>query len=142
MLLFNRLFLQCATCVYLIATASLAGSEGVAISPQDWRALTAGKTVYYSIDGEPYGREFYVSGTNLIFFEHSDGTCLSGTWSYDAPWYSFKFTYDGYQLPPHRFRHQKTGDIIHIISDESDLPNQQVYRIAFAPFSCNEDATS
>ncbi|MFQ5623725.1 MAG: hypothetical protein ACE5FS_10050 [Paracoccaceae bacterium] len=120
----------------LAASQAGAGSEGTPIAPGTWREMTAGKTVYYTIDGVYFGREYYVSGTDRIYFELDDGTCYSGYWRYEAPWYSFTFSYDGYVLGPDRFQHRISGDKIFITSDDPEQPSQQVDRVIAAPFTC------
>jgi hypothetical protein len=138
----NKLILLGFMISFLAVSAVFAASNGAPIAEREWRALTEGKTVYYSIAGEFYGREYYLPGSDQVFFQHRDGTCMRGVWSYDEPWYSFTFTLEGYQLPPHRFLHQRIGNRILIISYDPDQPRQQVDRIVYAPFTCDADVTS
>lgn len=49
------------------------------ISPSEFKALSTGKTLYFSQDGEPYGAEQFFQGQRSKW-QFSDGTCENGQW--------------------------------------------------------------
>ena len=70
--------------------AAVAGSD-VPISPEEWRALTTGKTLDYHKDGELYGREFYKNEEGDVVFRFPNGQCAEGRWAYAEEKYCFLF---------------------------------------------------
>lgn len=104
------------------------------ISGEDWRAMTAGKTVVYQIDGETYGYETY-RGDDNVTIRLEDGTCLDGTWFMEQR--SFCFDWDG--APLNCFHHKNLDGVIYVIGLENGVETddiQKVSRIANIPVAC------
>jgi hypothetical protein len=63
------------------------------ISAEEWRSMTEGRVVWYSLDGDHWGREFFHPGRKKATFLYRDGTCV------EAPWIEadgvFCFAYGG-----------------------------------------------
>lgn len=73
----------------LLATPSLAEPP---LSPAAFEALAEGRTLHFSLDGEPFGSEqFFADRRSLWRF--ADGACQSGGWSARADLICFR--YDG-----------------------------------------------
>ena len=117
-------------------TLAFAGSDEV-IGPDEWRALTTGKTLDYHKDGELYGREYYRNDEGEVVFRFPNGQCAEGRWAYAEEKYCFAF---GGQL--HCFLHiMRDGEIVVISLDDGS--EQTVERIADAePLSCSQGVES
>lgn len=58
----------------------------------EFRALTDGKTLYFELeDGQLWGREYYVPGTQDSVFVFADGECFEGYWTYDETYYCYHY---------------------------------------------------
>lgn len=122
----------------LSAAATTAGDEP--IPPDEWRRMTTGRTVYYFIAGEFFGREYYWPGTDMVTFQHASGVCADARWDYSEAGYCFYFD------RPHCFDHVRRNGTIVIIplnTPEGEVPTEQtVGQIAPVPFSCDPGVTS
>lgn len=76
-----------------IAVAGIATADE-AISLEEWRALAIGKTVHYSVDGKPAGREYYTDDGAFAVFQAPDGACVEGPWAHDDGRYCFWYGTD------------------------------------------------
>lgn len=117
-----------------------ASAEDEPIGLTEWREITRGQTVYYQIEGQLHGREYYWPGSDHVTFQHSSGACADARWSYDSGVYCFHFD------RPHCFRHVRRDSRIVIVPVEPDedgtLTEQTVVRIVSTPFTCEPGATS
>lgn len=112
--------------------AAFAGADDDPISPDAWRALTTGKTLYYYKDGALFGREYYRNDKGDVVFRFPNGVCAEGQWAYADGEYCFAF---GPEL--YCFQHVKRGDDI-VVIDVDDGDEQTVERIAERePLSCD-----
>ena len=103
--------------------------------------MSAGRTVTYRIDGSFWALEHYFPGTDRVQLQLHDGTCLDGTWDYQAPHYCFHWEGQGTSC----FRHARAGDAILIIQSEEGVDTpliQQVTAVTDTPLSCGLPATS
>ena len=50
------------------------------ISVEEWRRLTDGRVVWYSLNGEHWGREYFHRGRQSATFVGYDGTCMTAPW--------------------------------------------------------------
>ena len=119
--------------------ADLAES-GEDIAPEDWRALVEGRTVWYRIGPDLWGRERYAVGADRVIFQFADGRCVEGAWTYAEPWYCFDF---GDAMPggaPHCFRHLRHDDGLWVLSVTGEP--QAVERIDSTPLGCGPDVVS
>ncbi|MEM6438737.1 MAG: hypothetical protein AAF763_03430 [Pseudomonadota bacterium] len=113
--------------------------EGEDIPEAEWRAMTAGRTVWYLIEDEVWGRESYRAGSDALVFQFPDGQCLPATWSYEAPWFCFDFG-DALPQPLHCFRHLRWQGGVWVLGDMGAV--QQVDRIDDAPVACGPNVSS
>lgn len=127
-------------CAGLLAGPAAASDGDEPIPLSEWREMTAGQTVYYYIDGQFFGREYYWPGTDMITFQHVSGQCADASWSYEDGIYCFHFD------RPHCFAHVRRDEKIMIIPQSpaaGDLQSEQeVRRIAPVPFSCTPGLSS
>ncbi len=109
--------------------------EEVPIPVEDWREMTAGRVVWYSIEGRHWGREYYDPERDRAVFVGADGTCLSGGWAAQDGVYCF--AYAGL----HCFRHVRRGARI-VILPVPDGVEQTVERITDdGPLACTPPLT-
>ena len=113
--------------------------EALATAPEipfeDWQAMTAGKTVVYSIDGETYGYEHYSPTGNAVKIRLENGTCIDGTWFMQGS----AFCFDWQGGPLNCFHHKQLNGTIYVIGlrgaeESGDI--QKVSRIADIPVAC------
>lgn len=93
------------------------------VTAEEWRSLTAGKTLYYFKDGELYGREYYPArdeDDNRVIFRFPTGECAEGSWEKVDDHFCFSF---GSQL--HCFSHVRRGDEIIVSGDDGDDGDEQ-----------------
>lgn len=111
---------------------------------EEWRDRALGRTVYYSIGGAPFGREYYAPDGRGVVFQHVDGTCLEGEWTYRAEIAAYCYLWP---TSVSCFRHvERDGETL-ILPVETDgsrsaEPAQSVDRIAPVPLSCGPAVTS
>lgn len=133
-----------------IVTPVLADASSPPLAPGDvpyseaeWRSKVDGKTVYYFIDGQFFGREYYFADSKFARFQHVSGVCLEGTWSYAAENQSFC-----YEWPTNTacFYHAARGEEIVILPVEPDADGeynmQTVGSIVPGGFDCQTGLTS
>ncbi|MEM1314189.1 MAG: hypothetical protein AAGI51_06530 [Pseudomonadota bacterium] len=113
--------------------------DGVDIPEAEWRRMTAGRTVWYLIDGERWGRESYRAGTDEATFQFPDGQCLAAYWSYEDPWFCFDFG-PAMVEPVQCFRHLRWGEGIWVLGSDGDV--QKVDRIDASPVACGPNVAS
>lgn len=126
--------------VYADALAPKA-DEAVNIPPEEWGAMASGRTLTYRIDGKFWALEHYYPGTNHVTLQINDGSCMEGTWEYQAPLYCFHWDEQGTAC----FRHVRIGDQIVIIEtqDGQDTPMlQSMTGVTDTPLSCGPASTS
>lgn len=103
----------------------------------EFRAMTDGKTVYFELeDGEPWGREYYIPGTQDSIFVFADGECFEGHWTYDSSYYCYH-----YRDQPSCWLHFWEGDTIKV---ESRSGMRQVVGkiVEREPLSCEPELLS
>lgn len=87
------------------------------------------------------GVEHYYPGTDRVQIQLYDGTCMDGTWSYQAPFYCFHWEGRGTSC----FRHVRADGVIRIIEaqDGADTTMTQEFRgISDTPLECGIPGTS
>ena len=103
-------------------------------------ALVGGRTVWYRISGEVWGREGYRGAPGQVTFQFPDGECLEASWTYSEPWFCFDFGEALGGGPPHCFRHLRHGDRLWALSRTGEP--QSIDRIDATPLTCGVDPTS
>jgi hypothetical protein len=121
----------------LIAAPAWASEQPVEeqISLDEWRALTAGRTVWYSLNGAHWGKEHFHPNEDRATFVGADGDCITARWIYADGVYCF--AYGGL----HCFRHLRRGDEI-VVSPLGSGMEQVVEQIDRTPLSCEPPAMS
>jgi hypothetical protein len=121
----------------LVAPFALAGEDapGEPILVDEWRAMTAGRTVWYSLNGEHWGKEHFHPSKDQATFVGADGECVTAEWIYADGVYCF--AYGGL----HCFRHLRRGGEI-VIAPLGDGAVQTVEQIDRTPLSCEPPAMS
>ena len=102
---------------------------------EEWRSLTAGKTVIYGIDGEVFGYETYRTNSNQVSFRLQSGECIDGEWYMEGNAFCFNWE-DGFI---NCFHHKKLGETIYVISLNNGVETddvQRVSRITHLPAAC------
>ena len=98
--------------------------------------MATGRTLTYRIDGEFWALEHYYPGTNRVTLQLYDGTCMQGTWDYDAPHYCFHWEGEGTAC----FRHARLDDEILIVETTEDgadtLMLQSMTAVTDIPLTC------
>ncbi|WP_316014782.1 hypothetical protein [Roseobacter sp. HKCCA0434] len=136
--------IRIALAALLLATPALAQDEPRLIPPEEWVDMVGGQTVYYEIEGEPYGREYYAPDGESVVFEHVSGACLEGRWTYFEPLEAYCFAWPG---ETSCFRHfeQDGARLIQGVEPDGTLDTeslQEVGRIVPVPLTCEPGVTS
>lgn len=101
----------------------------------EWTAMASGHTLTYRINDEFWALEHYFPGTNRVQLQLYDGSCMDGTWDYQAPHYCFHWMGQGTSC----FRHARQQDRILIIEaiDGIDTPmTQEMTAVTDTPLTC------
>ncbi|HSF96508.1 MAG TPA: hypothetical protein VLA52_15895, partial [Thermohalobaculum sp.] len=62
----------------LFAAAPALAADPVA--PSEFREYAEGHTLYFELDGEPFGSESFEPGGKTVWRYERDGNCLEGVW--------------------------------------------------------------
>lgn len=139
-------------CLVLLLLAAPAAAEpeaapppdlaeaGEDLSPEEWRRLVAGRTVWYRIGEAIWGRERYAADADRVVFQFPEGDCVEGTWIYAAPWYCFDFGDAAGLAGLHCFRHLRHEGSLWALGMAGEP--QRVERIDDTPLTCGPDAVS
>jgi hypothetical protein len=134
MKMFAALLLTLALAAPAAATDAQPGD--VPIGLDEWRALTGGQTVWYSLDGRHWGKEFFHPGRDSATFVTADGDCVTAPWIYADGLYCF--AYAGLDC----FRHVRRGDRMLAIPFDPGGQEQVIERITDTPLSCEAPLAS
>ncbi len=110
--------------------------KGDDLTPAEWRALAAGRTVWYSDALGLWGREHYDPQADAVTFQFHTGECMEATWRHEGLLYCFDF-HDG---PPHCFRHLRLDGKLYVLGVQGAV--QEVTKIDDTPVSCGPPPTS
>jgi hypothetical protein len=102
---------------------------------EEWRAMTRGKTVYYSLNGQHWGREYFHPEGDRATFIAANGECSTAPWVYAEGVYCFSYT--GMDC----FRHVRRGEAL-LAVPLSQGEAQTIDRIVTEPLSCQPPLTS
>ena len=122
----------------LFVTAATAGEilpGDQEISLQEWREMTEGRTVWYSLGGVHWGREYFHPGRDSATFVSADGDCATAPWVYADG--VFCFAYTGMDC----FRHIRRGGAL-LAVPLSDGATQVIEKITDGPLSCEPPLSS
>lgn len=116
------------------ASDMLPGDKPVPV--EEWRRLTEGRVVWYSLNGRHWGREYFHVGRNTATFVANDGTCMT------APWVEadgiYCFAYSGMDC----FRHIRRGEQL-LVLPLGDGDTQTIEKITDdGPLSCEPPLSS
>lgn len=59
--------------------AATAMAEEVLVSPSEFRSYADGHTLYFELNGQPFGAEQFVGNRETIW-RYRDGSCINGAW--------------------------------------------------------------
>ncbi|MBP7242244.1 hypothetical protein [Amaricoccus sp.] len=145
-----RLSTRLALAALLIAAPALAAETGAGGPPADgladipvdeWTAMSAGRTLTYTIGGELWALERYEAGSNRVGLQFYDGTCLQGAWEYTNSLYCFHWEGEGTSC----FRHARMGEQILILETRDGIETgalQLMSGVSDVPLSCGPEAIS
>lgn len=111
------------------------------IPVEEWRAMAMGRTLTYRIDGDLWALEHYFPGSNIVALQLYDGTCMEGTWDYQAPLYCFHWDGQGTSC----FRHTRLGSQILVVETQDGVDTgrtQEMTGVSDAPVTCGPPVTS
>jgi len=121
-----NLLMRAGLGIFLAAGAALGGEEsGTGLSDiplQEWRDMSLGKTLTYSIDGQFFALERYSTSGDAVMLQLSDGTCYSGSWTHNETSYCY-FWEDN---PAVCFRHVRAEDEIMILHLDDGVETGEV----------------
>ncbi|MFN3614353.1 MAG: hypothetical protein ACK4WC_07320 [Rubrimonas sp.] len=101
----------------------------------EWREMTEGRIVWYSIDGRHWGREYFHPGGRTATFVAADGTCMTTSWTYANGVYCF--AYGGLDC----FRHVRRDGVMLAIPTSNGTA-QTIDRITEGVLSCGDPLSS
>jgi hypothetical protein len=105
------------------------------IGLEEWREMTEGRTVWYTLDGRQWGREYFHPGTDSATFVSADGDCATAPWVYADG--VFCFAYTGMDC----FRHiRRDGQLLAV--PLSNGATQVIEKITDGPLSCEPPLSS
>lgn len=126
----------------LVLALTVAAAQAGDILPGDqeiglaeWREMTEGRTVWYTLDGRHWGREYFHPGTDSATFVSAEGDCATAPWVYAEG--VFCFAYTGMDC----FRHIRRGDQL-LAVPLSDGVTQVIDKITDGPLSCEPPLSS
>lgn len=110
-------------------------AETETIGLDEWRALTEGRTVWYTLRGQLWGMEHFHKGRDEATFMTPQGECMTAPWAYQDG--VFCFAYGGL----HCFRHvRRNGALFAVPVAGGD--EQRIKRIDDTPVSCEPPLSS
>lgn len=119
----------------LILLAASAASAADVVTPEAFRSLSEGRTLYFKLDGEPYGAEQFFSDRRSLW-RFSDGSCEAGRW--EARDAEICFVYESDPTPIcWLFREEGAGFAAHLVEDGAETGfNLDLDRVAPEPLPC------
>ncbi|TVQ52673.1 MAG: hypothetical protein EA355_14705 [Rhodobacteraceae bacterium] len=110
-------------------------TEEEVIGLDEWRAMTEGRTVWYSLRGRHWGKEHFHRGRDEATFMTPQGECMTAPWMHNDG--VFCFAYGGL----HCFRHvRRDGELFAIPTAGGE--EQRIVRIDDTPLSCEAPLSS
>jgi hypothetical protein len=117
------------------AQAGALASADQDIPIAEWREMTEGRIVWYSLDGRHWGREYFHPGGRAATFVAADGTCMTTSWTYANGVYCF--AYGGLDC----FRHvRRDGAMLAIPTSNGAI--QTIDQITDGVLSCDDALSS
>ena len=116
--------------------AATLAERGEDVPPEEWRALAAGRTVWYSDAVGLWGRERYDPERDEVTFQFSTGECVNARWRHQGVLYCFDFG-AGF---PHCFRHMRMDGRLWVVGVQGSV--QEVSRIDDSPVDCGPSPMS
>lgn len=129
--------LRAAALLSGLAAASAAdlqpGDEEIPLS--EWREMTDGRTVWYSLNGVHWGKEYFHPGGETATFVGAEGLCATAPWAFADGLYCFSYA------NMDCFRHvRRDGRLLAL--PLSDGTEQVIERITDGPLSCEPPLSS
>lgn len=108
---------------------------------EEWKAMAAGRTLTYRIDGEFWALEHYHPDSDRVTLQFYDGVCLDGVWDYTDPLYCFHWEAEGTSC----FRHARLGGELLILETRDGVETgavQVMTGVSDTPLTCGPAPTS
>ncbi len=134
--------LRAAALTSCLAAAASTAASAAELEPGDapipleeWRAMTEGRTVWYSLNGVHWGKEYFHPGGQTATFVGAEGLCATAPWVFADDLYCFSYT--GLDC----FRHVRRDGVLMALP-LSDGAAQTIERITAEPLSCEPPLSS
>jgi len=103
------------------------------ISPEDFEAMSKGKTLYFTFDGSPYGAEQFYTGRRSLW-QYGNGECTAGAWHNDGDSLCFLYE-DNLELQCWQM-YRRDGDIFVKSDTAPEGEELKLDRIDEVPLPC------
>ncbi len=88
------------------------------LSPSEFRDYAEGHTLYFDLDGEPFGSEAFEPGGQTLW-RYMDGSCADGVWRPHGGQLCFYYG-DGAEVLCWRLIRDEQGLLVRLLGDGSD----------------------
>jgi hypothetical protein len=88
------------------------------VSPSEFRDYAEGHTLYFDLDGEPFGSEAFEPGGRTLW-RYKDGSCTEGVWRAHGGQVCFYYG-DGTDVLCWRLIRDEQGLLVRLLGDGSD----------------------
>ena len=88
------------------------------VSPSEFREYAEGHTLYFNLDGEPFGSEAFEPGGQTLW-RYMDGSCAEGVWQTHGGQLCFYYG-DGAEVLCWRLIRDEQGLLVRLLGDGSD----------------------
>lgn len=117
MLATMRTLLLIGLMAFAIPALALAAAEQP-LSPSEFRNYAEGHTLYFDLDGEPFGSEAFEPGGQTLW-RYMDGSCTEGVWRPHGGQVCFYYG-DGAEVLCWRLIRDEQGLLVRLLGDGSD----------------------
>ena len=117
MLATMRTLLLIGLMAFAIPALALAAAEQP-LSPSEFRNYAEGHTLYFDLDGEPFGSEAFEPGGQTLWRD-MDGSCTEGVWRPHGGQVCFYYG-DGAEVLCWRLIRDEQGLLVRLLGDGSD----------------------
>ena len=90
------------------------------VSPSEFREYAEGHTLYFSLDGEPFGSEAFEPGGKTLWRYDEDGSCLEGLWRPYGAQLCFYYGGGSEEIMCWRLLRDEQGLMVRLLGDSPD----------------------
>ena len=112
----RKLLLLCLLAIGVPALAPALAEKP--LSPSEFRDYAEGHTLYFDLDGEPFGSEAFEPGGQTLW-RYKDGSCAEGVWRPHGGQVCFYYG-DGTDVLCWRLLRDEQGLLVRLLGDGSD----------------------